>query len=57
MFKNNANSITTFNKSIDEPYKQGQAHRHLINTIQSWIETGGEALNKSRTPATEGIKP
>jgi hypothetical protein len=57
MFKYNASSITTFNKSIDEAYKQGRAHRHLINTIQSWIEAGGVAFNKSRTPATEGIKP
>jgi hypothetical protein len=51
MFKYNTSSITTFNKSIDEAYKQGRAHRHLINTIQIWIEAGGG------TPATERIKP
>jgi hypothetical protein len=57
MFKYNASSITTINKSIDEAYKQGRAHRHLINTIQSWTEAGDLALNKSRILAMEGIKP
>jgi hypothetical protein len=56
-FKYNASSMATFHKSIDEAYKQGRAHRHLINTIQSWIEASGVALNKSRTPAMEEIKP
>jgi hypothetical protein len=46
MFNYNASSITTFKDSIDEAYKQGQAHQHLINTIQSWIEADGVALNK-----------
>jgi hypothetical protein len=56
-FKYNASSITTFNKSIEDAYKQGRAHRHLINTIQSWTKAGDIALNQSKTPATEGIKP
>jgi hypothetical protein len=46
----------TSKKSIDEAYKQGRAHRHLINTIQNWTEASDAALNQKYITCNGGNK-
>jgi hypothetical protein len=53
-FRYTASLKTTSNKHIDEAYKQGQAHRHLINNIQNWQKHA--TLNQKYITCNRGNK-